>query len=691
MNKTFLIEIGTEELPPKALKKIAKSFQTNMIESLKKNHIQYKKILWFATPRRIAIKIEKLNTTTQIIKKKYKGPSTVNAFDYLGNPTQSTKYWMKKLGITINQTFKKQEKEKEWLFYEKVIDNQTIEKQLIDISIFSFKHIYVPTFMKWNTTNIQFSRPIRNIVMLLDNEVIHTKILGIYTNRLLRGHIFMKSNIKINILHANEYPKILLKFGKVIADYNVRKNKILQESKNIANSVGGYVKIRDPLLEEITSLTEWPTALLGNFTQNFLKLPDEILIYIIENQQKYFTIYDQKSNKITNNFIIISNIKSQDPTNIILDNIKVLHSRFSDAEFFFKKDQKIPLKKYQPLLKKVIFQDSLGSLFDKTNRIKKLVAWITQFTHANLNDCIKSAHLCKCDLVTNMVFEFPKLQGIVGMYYALYNGESQDIAIAIKEHYFPRFSKDNIPINPISYSLALADKIDTLIGLFAIGKNSTSGDKDPFSLRRLTIGIIQIILKKNIPIDLSELIMQSLNIFNNIKNKREIFKNIKTFFLEKIYFMYIQQKYTPNIIKSILSCQNTQLIDIDLRIKSMFNIYNQNTLQSLVKIYKRVSNILILSKEPLYTKINFELIQEKEEHIIFELLKIIEEKIKHLLFQKDYTSILFELYNFYEPICNFFKNIKIHNDNYSIKINRLTMLNNIKHLFHRVADFSRLY
>ncbi|XBC38837.1 MAG: glycine--tRNA ligase subunit beta [Buchnera aphidicola (Melaphis rhois)] len=690
MNKTFLIEVGIEELPPKSLRTIAETFQSNMVHSLIKNNIKYKTILWFATPRRIAIKIEKLNTNITKIKK-YKGPSITNAFNHLGYPTKSTQCWIKKLGITINQVSRIKEKNKEWLYYECSVDNsQTIEKKLIEMSIFSITHISVSNSMKWNTENIQFSRPIRNIVMLLDNKLIKDKILGIKTNRLLFRHTLIQENI-IRLSHAHEYPTILLKSGKIIADYTIRKNKIQVESENIVNTIGGYLKIRNILLEEITSLVEWPVVLLANFNETFLSLPNELLIHIIENQQKHFAIYDQNSHKLTNNFVIISNIDSKCPKNIILGNVRVLNSKFSDAKFFFKKDQKIPFNNYRSLLKNVIFQTSLGSIFEKTNRIKELVTWITQFTHADIKDCIRAANLCKCDLMTDMVFEFPEMQGYIGMYYALHHGESKNVAKAIKEHYLPRTSQDIVPLNPVSYSLALADKIDTLVGLFTIGKNSTSGDKDPFSLRRLAIAIIRIILTNKLSIDLFKLLNQSLNIYNNIENKTLILKSLKKFILDKIYFIYIKQKHIPSVIKSVLTCNITQLLDIDARIKAISDIYHSDALKLLILTHKRISSILILSNEVLYEEIKYELIKKQEEKIIISLLESIQNKIQVLFVKKEYKLILLELYNLYKPVCDFFNNIKIQDKNYSIKINRLTMLKKIQNLFLNVANFSILY
>ncbi|XBC41374.1 MAG: glycine--tRNA ligase subunit beta [Buchnera aphidicola (Nurudea yanoniella)] len=691
MKKTFLLEIGTEELPPKSLHTIIQSLEKNMISLLNQNYIQFSKILCFSTPRRLAIKIKQLNTHIKRIKKTYKGPLISNAFNNVGHPTKSTKCWMKKIGITINQTSRIIEKQKEWLSYEYYLKHETIEKKLIEISINSIKNISVPTFMKWNIENIQFSRPIRNIVMLLDNEIIKGTVLGLKTNRLIFWNIFTK-NKNINLLHAQEYPKILLNFGRIIADHNERKNVIIAESKKMAQNIKGYLKIKQSLLEEITSLVEWPVVLLGTFKKKFLDLPNEILTYIIENQQKCFSIYNIDSKKITNNFIIIANVMTKDSENIIIRNEYILNSQLFDAQFFFKKDQKNPLNEYQPLLKNIIFQSSLGSIFEKIKRMEKLISWIIEFTQANFEDCIRAVQLCKCDLVTNMVFEFPEMQGIIGMYYALKNNEPKNIALAIKEHYLPRFSKDMIPLNPISFSLALTDKIDTLVGLFIIGKNLISKNKDPFSLRRLAIGIIQIILKRKISIDILKLLKKSLNTYEKIKDKNIILENLKKFILEKIYFIYIKKKYNTNIIKSVLEKDITYLIDIDIRIRAVSKIQNLNILQPLITTYKRIYKILQSSKKiSLYNEINSKLLKTPEEKNIVILLQNIQKKVSYFYLKKDYISVFFELKNFNKPISNFFENVRIQDENCLIKKNRLTILKKITDLFVLTIDFTLLY
>ncbi|XBC39351.1 MAG: glycine--tRNA ligase subunit beta [Buchnera aphidicola (Nurudea shiraii)] len=692
MNKTFLLEIGTEELPPKSLLITIECLKKNIISLLSQNYIEYSKISCFSTPRRLAIKIEKLNTNIKKIKKNHRGPSISNAFDNLGNPTQSTKCWMKKIGITIDQTSRIIEKKREWISYEYYLKHQTIEKKLIEITINSIKHISVPNSMQWNSTKMQFSRPIRNIVMLLDEKIIKGKILGLSSNRSLFWNIFTKDK-KIDISHANQYPEILFQHARVIADYDIRKTKIKTESEIIVKNIKGFLKINNLFLDEITSLVEWPAVFLGSFDKKFLNLPYEILTYIIENQQKCFSIYNKENRKITNNFIIISNNATKDPHRIISGNENILNSRFSDATFFFKKDTKIPLKEYQSLLKNIVFQNSLGSIFNKIQRMKELISWIVQFTKADLQDCIQAVTLCKCDLVTNMVFEFPEMQGIVGMYYALKDNEKRDISEAIKEHYFPRFSNDKIPSNPISFSLALTDKIDTLVGLFIIEKNLVSKDKDPFSLRRLAIGIIKIVLKRKIFIEMSELLEKSLNIYKKIVKKHIILKNLKEFILKKLYFIFIKKKYSSNIIKSVLATNITNLVEIEIRIQTLSNIHNSKIFTSLITIHKRISNILQSFKEisSLYDEINFKLIKTIEEKKIVQLIFNIQKKMLNSHFKNDHTSMLIELNNFNEPISNFFKKVKIQDRNNLIKINRLTILNKIKELFLNTADFSFLY
>lgn len=697
MKQNFLIEIETEELPPKDLKNTAISFKKQIIKYTKIYNLLYKKINWFATPRRIAILLKNIHID---IKKKiyitHKGPLITHAFDKFGQPTSITNHWMKKLNITIDQTQNIKSKNHEWITYIQEIKHANIEKILNEICLLSIKNIPISNPMKWNSKNIQFSRPIRNIIMLLNDKVIKSKILGLKTNRLLSGHTFMTEK-KIILSHANEYSLTLLTSGKIIADYNIRKNKIKEETTIIAKSINGILKINETLLEEITSLVEWPTILIGTFNIKFLNLPNEILASILEKKQKCFPIYNKNKKNLLNFFIIVSNIETHTPKNIILGYEQIINTQFSDVKYFFKKDTQIKLTDYIPLLKQVIFYDDLGNMFEKTNRIKKLVTWISKYTNANLEYCIQAAKLSKCDLVTNMAFEFPEYSGIIGMYYALYHSIPKEISIAIKEQYNPRFSKDILPSHPVSYSLALADKIDTLVGIFHIYHNDYDkiSEKDPFALRRLAIGILRIITKKNLNINLYKLLNQSFEIYNILSNdliKKNLIQKIIPFILNKIFTIYEKRTYDHSIIKSILMNNPEKLIYINYKIKAMSYILKNHpdTIISIIHTNKRINNILKNTHTTLFQDIKPELLQQYEENQLIEKLKFLTQKNNLLDSKEKYIFMLFQLQKLCVHINNFFNNVKINHENIDIKINRLTLLKKIKNLFLIISNFSDL-
>ncbi|AAO26860.1 glycyl-tRNA synthetase beta chain (Glycine--tRNA ligase beta chain) (GlyRS) [Buchnera aphidicola str. Bp (Baizongia pistaciae)] len=691
MKNTFLIEIETEELPPKSLKAIAQSFNKQIIEKSKTYYLKYKQTKWFATPRRIAVMILDINTSDTNFYLQTKGPSIKNAFDKLGNPTSIMKFWMQKMNIKIHEITYLNTNKGSWVTCSKITNKKSIQEILIELCRLAIKNISIPTFMKWSNNDIQFSRPVRNVIMLLNHEIIRNNVLGLETNRLLSGHKFMTNN-KIILNHAYQYPELLLNSGKVIADYDARKHKIQKHASIAAQSVNGILKIKTTLLEEITALVEWPTILLATFKKRFLNLPQEILVHIIEKKQRCLPIYSTNNGTILNSFVVVSNIETSYPNNIVRGNERVIHAQFVDAEFFFKKDTKKKLIDYKPLLKKIIFHDTLGTLLDKTHRIKKLITWISKFTHANVNDCIRAADLSKCDLVTNMTFEFPECQGIIGMYYALHDLEPKNIAIAIKEQYQPKFSKDNLPSNTISYSLALADKIDTLTGLFSINKNYNISEKDPFSLRRLATGIMRIIIKKNIHINLYDLLEKSLKTYKKINNSDIILKKEIQFLFNRIYSIYDKNKYNHSIIKSILENNTKILTNIDPKIKAITYVFKNHPkiLQNLIITQKRVSNILKQFKENISFNINMKTLEQIEEIKLIEQLNIIEKKYKHPFSKETYISMMLTLNSFCQLIHEFFNKVMINHKIVSIKNNRLAILFKIQNLFFTISNFSNI-
>ncbi|QCI15826.1 glycine--tRNA ligase subunit beta [Buchnera aphidicola] len=687
--KNLLIEIGTEELPAKLAYKISLNFHNNFIKILKSYNIEYKETHSFSTPRRLALKIIALDTKDRFIEINKKGPSLKNAYYQNNSPTKAAIYWAQKCGININEASHIKTEKGSWLFYQKIEKQEKIELLLPKITELILKNISIEKSMRWEIENKIFLRPIRNIVILLDKQIIKGKIFNISSNNLLQSHI-SSINKKIKIKNAEEYPSILFKKYQIIADYKMRKESIINQMQEAVKKINGFIKINDFLIEEVTSLVESPTILLATFQKKFLKIPKEVLIYIIEKQQKCFPIYNFKKDLIPY-FIFISNINSKYPKQIIIGNEKVMHARLSDAEFFLKNDKKIKLANYFVSLKKVLFQNHLGSLHDKTLRLKFLVSWMSQYKNINKQDVIRAALLSKCDLVTNAVCEFPELQGTMGMYYALKDKENKNVAIALKEQYLPSFSGDKIPSTSIGCLLSISDKADTLSGMFYIG-NIPKSNKDPFALRRLAIGIIRIIIKKNIQLDLKDLFNQSLYLYDKKNTNNSILcDKIIEFFIARISNWYQEKGFCINIINSVLSYNSTNLIDINKKIQDISFFKQSKHSKKILLSIKRISNILKKENKEINGDINLAIMKTTEEIILFNKLKKLHTDTKDLFKEKKYKEILLKIIDLEKPICNFFDKVTIYDCNSEIRINRLLLLYELKKFFFKITNFSYLY
>ncbi|QCO70705.1 glycine--tRNA ligase subunit beta [Buchnera aphidicola] len=689
IKKTLLIEIGTEELPSRLLYKISSYFHENFVKKLNFYNISYKDIRCFSTPRRLALKVIDIDTTDKFIEITKRGPSIVHAYDQNGSLTQTAIRWLKHFEININETHRLKNEKGEWLLYKTKKKQEKIELLIPKITESALKNIFIKKYMRWEKNNQKFFRPIRNIVILLNNQTITGNIFNIPSSNLLQNHLSSKEN-KITIKDAKDYPKILFQKNKIIADYTIRKEEIIKNIKETAQKINGCIKNNDFLIEEVTSLVESPTVLLADFEKKFLNLPKQILIHTIEKQQKCFPVYDFKK-KLLPNFILVSNINSKKPEKIIMGNQKVMHARLSDAEFFFKNDRKVKLENYLLSLKKVLFQNNLGSLYEKTLRLKTLIKWIAKYNSSNIQDSIRAALLSKCDLVTHIVCEFPELQGTIGMYYALEDQEKKDVAIALKEQYLPVFSGDKLPCTSIGCALSIADKMDTLSGMFYVG-NIPSADKDPFALRRLAIGIIRIIIVKNITLNLKDLINKSLCLhheknFKNVILSDKIFK----FFIKRLFHWYEETGYSIKIIKSVLSYKSTNLIDIHQRIQAISYFIKIENSELIILSIKRISNILEKENNKITGCINTKLIKEAEEIILFNQIEKFKINTKNLFLEKKYQDILIKIKDFEQPISNFFKKVKVYDTNAKIRLNRLLLLDEIKKIFFTITDFSYLY
>ncbi|MGL5306930.1 MAG: glycine--tRNA ligase subunit beta, partial [Aeromonas veronii] len=478
---TFLVEIGTAELPPKALRSLAEAFADNFKAELTKADLAFGDVEWFASPRRLALKVSELAGEQPSKSVEKRGPAVAQAFDAEGKPTKAAEGWARGNGITVEQAERLVTDKGEWLVHTAKVEGRPAKELLGELVASALAKLPIPKMMRWGDKTIQFVRPVFTVTLLLDGELVPAHILGIDSARTIRGHRFMGES-EFTIDNASQYPQILQERGMVIADFMARKAKIKADVEAAAAAFGGVADLDDALLEEVTALVEWPVVLTANFEEKFLAVPAEALVHTMKGDQKYFPVYD-KNGKLLPKFIFVTNIESKDPSQIISGNEKVVRPRLSDAEFFFKTDLKQTLASRLPRLETVLFQQQLGTVKAKVERIETVAGFIAERIGADVAQAKRAGLLSKCDLMTNMVGEFTDTQGVMGMHYARHDGEDEAVAVALNEQYMPRFAGDALPSGLVACAVALADKFDTLAGIFGIGM-LPKGDKDPFALRR---------------------------------------------------------------------------------------------------------------------------------------------------------------------------------------------------------------
>ncbi|WP_225639515.1 glycine--tRNA ligase subunit beta [Candidatus Profftia sp. (ex Adelges kitamiensis)] len=687
IQQTFLVEIGTEELPPKSLRFLAESFATNFTVALDSVNLTHGKVFWYATPRRLALKVTKLDKLQPIRKIEKRGPSIDQSFNFEGKPTKAAQFWAHSCGTNLDHVERFKSNKGEWLIFRSIQKRYSAQQLIPTLVSNVLSKLPFQKMMRWGSNNSQFIRPVNTVTMLLGSELIPLTIFGIQSDRIIWGHRFMGEE-RFIINHADQYPQILMERGKVIADYEMRKAIIKRDSEKEAQKIGGIVHITEELLEEVTALVEWPVVLTATFEEKFLSVPNEVLVYTMKYDQKYFPIYNARG-RLLSYFIFISNIASKDPKCIIHGNEKVLRSRFVDAEFFFNTDRKKRLEEYLPNLKNVLFQQALGTLYDKTNRLEALSSWIAGQIGANVKLAARAGFLSKCDLVTNMVFEFPGVQGVIGMHYARADGEEEEVAVALKEQYWPKFSGDFLPENLIANSLAIADKIDTITGMFGI-RHYPKGDKDPFALRRAALGLMRIIIKGNFPLDLVALTKESVYLYGHKITNKNVIDDVINFMLNRLRAWYQEQGYTSDTIQAISVLSPTKPIEFDARIKAVSYFRSLPDSKALTTANKRVSKILAKSTEILGDHIETCLLKKTAEIKLAMNLIIMRNRLDPLFAQGKYQEALCELAALREPIDLFFKQVMVMDNNERVRINRLTLLKKIHDLFLEIADISIL-
>lgn len=684
MTKEFLIELGTEELPPTQLRTLAEAFASNFTTELKEAELDHQGIKWFAAPRRLALKVTELaeSQADKVVEKR--GPAVSAAFDAEGNPTKAAQGWARGCGIAVEQAERMVTDKGEWLLFKQEVKGQSTTAIVVELAAKALAKLPIAKPMRWGDKTTQFIRPVKTLTILLGSELIEGEILGVQSSRTLRGHRFMGEQ-EFTIESAEQYPEILETRGKVMADYEARKALILADAQKAAAAIGGLADLEDELVEEVTSLVEWPVVLTAKFEEEFLKVPSEALVYTMKGDQKYFPVYTEDK-KLLPNFIFVSNIESKDPRQVIEGNEKVVRPRLADAEFFFNTDRKRPLIDRLPELDSAIFQKQLGTIKDKTDRITELAGYIANKIGADVEKSERAGLLAKCDLMTSMVFEFTDTQGVMGMHYARHDGEAEEVALALNEQYMPRFAGDTLPSDGVSTAVALADKLDTIVGIFGIGQAPKGSD--PFALRRASLGVLRIIVEYGYDLDLVDLIAKAKSLFGSRLTNESVEHEVIDFMLGRFRAWYQDQGFSIDVIQAVLARRPTKPADFDQRVKAVSHFRTLDAAEPLAAANKRVSNILAKFEGDLPERVDETLLTEEPEQALYQALATPAVSIE--LKNGGYQQQLTQLAELREPVDKFFDNVMVMADDEALKKNRLTLLNQLRNLFLQIADISLL-
>ena len=679
----FFVEIGTEELPPKALKTLATAFADNLCAELAKLELSHADVKWYAAPRRLAVRINALSAqqADKVVEKR--GPAIASAFDADGKPTKAAQGWAAGCGITVEQAEKLETDKGAWLLHKAKVVGATTVSLLPEVVQQALAKLPVAKPMRWGNSTAEFIRPVHTIIMLFGRDVVPATILGRNSGNQTHGHRFHAPE-KVSIAHADDY-LATMRSAYVVADFAERKAFIAAEVEKTAASLNGKAQMDDALLEEVTSLVEWPVVLVGSFEESFLQVPAEPLISTMKDNQKYFPLLDS-SGKLQNKFIFVANIASKDPQQIISGNEKVVRPRLSDAQFFFNTDRKQKLADRLDSLKTVLFQQQLGTLAEKSERIAKVAAFVAEKIGADAAAAERAGLLSKTDLMTNMVGEFPEVQGIMGMHYARLDGESEAVALALNEQYMPRFAGDELPSRLEGAAVAIADKLDTLVGIFGIGQ-APKGDKDPFALRRAAIGALRIMVDKQLPLDLVDAIAFSQQTFGSKLSNAKVADDVLEFMLGRFRAWYEAEGYGVDVIQAVLARRPTNPSDFDRRVKAVAEFRKLDAAEALAAANKRVANILAKVEGDIANTVNAGLLQEEAEQALYST--IVAEQ-QYQAGQHSYAESLAHLAAMREVIDNFFDKVMVNADDAAVRANRQALLKQLRELFLQVADISVL-
>lgn len=682
MTNNLLVELGTEELPPKNLKAMMQSLQSAFQQGLQEAQLEFKEVKAYATPRRLSLVVENLSASQPEQNIERKGPSLKAALDDAGNPTKAAMGFMKSCGVDDIEQLEKVETEKGlWLVFRQQKPGATLAELIQPLFQKALQSLPIERRMRWGSSRAEFVRPVHWLVVLYGDQVLPCEVLGVQAGRTSRGHRFMSAG-DFNIESADEYLPRLIE-NKVVGAFEERRAMIEDQLNDIAKSENAVIDMDPALLDEVTALVEWPVALMGSFPKEFLEVPVEALVSAMKEHQRYFPLSDQAGQMLPK-FITISNIESTNPKAVVQGNERVILPRLTDARFFYDKDKKQTLESQLDRLKQVVFQSELGSYLDKVNRTKQLASYIASELGADIKIAERAAELCKSDLVSDMVGEFPDLQGKMGGYYAKNDGEPDAVAAAIEQHYLPTSSGGDLPVSLEAKCVAMADKLDTLTGMFGIGQ-PPSGSRDPFALRRQTIGIIRMCVETELNLNLHDAISKSVEIHGKPFSKEPIFD----YLAERLKSWYQDQGIRFDSVEAVLGRGNwvANLNASNKSIKAIETFRDSDQSEALIAANKRVANILKKAKVVGTPEVDESLLKEKAEETLVTALRDAERKLTSL---KDDTERLVILGDLREPVDRYFDDVMVMTDDEATRNNRIATLSQMRALFMQVADISLL-
>ncbi len=684
----LLIELGTEELPPKALQKLSQAFSSGIKDGLQKAGFEVNELDSFAAPRRLAVLLKNIAASQPDRDIERKGPSLQAAYDSDGKPTKALLGFARSCGVEAAELQQQETDKGIWLVFKSTKKGLRLADLIEDVINQSLSRMPIPKRMRWGNNDAEFVRPAHWLVLMHGAQVLNAEILGIKSCRESRGHRFHAPG-EITLRHASDYQERLQSKGFVIADFALRKQNIKQQIIAAAKQTGGEAVLDEELLDEVTALNEWPVAVMGEFDKIFLDVPTEALIKTMQGHQKYFPV-QTTDGKLKNYFITISNIDSIAPEKVKAGNERVIRPRLADAMFFWQQDQKQPLASFSAALEKVVFQKQLGTLAEKTTRVVALAEFIASQLNADVSQVKRAATLSKCDLMTDMVGEFASLQGVMGKHYAQLSGETADVSLALDEQYKPRGANDDTASGVIGQILSISDRLDSLVGIFAIGQKPT-GEKDPYALRRASLGVLRTIIERQLDLDLKQLIHQSALLLSDKVDATKVENEVFNYILERLRAYYLDQGIKPDVFDAVSALAPPRPLDFNKRIKAVSAFRQLAAAESLAAANKRVANILKKSAVTTLIAVDEKLLVEDAEKKLYLTLSDLSKTVEPMFAVGDYEAALSQLSSLREPVDAFFDSVMVMADDEAIKNNRIALLNTMNQLFLRAADLSRLH